>query len=443
MFRNLEKISDNRDILHKRFQTSQTPHHFNQNTQQADGKLDQQLTPKQADANAFSPDGRHQAEKFGVETRADDFKQAQQLPICISNHATCPEIAFQNMPRQKSSTTNTDCTRTDQDCDTAELVSKSEFSNRRTKSPRERLIAQNSRPVDNENRPGNLMDEQSQSQLTSGNGAEIIYCPSSDVPASATEQMSKSSISSDTQNVNRPDGGIDPRTRSQAKQHAHELWQRDPDTAMGRESPKAKVSITVNIPTCTAGSLTSTTNILTRACTTCKQKSAHKLSPYAQPFIPSHAPAKTTHISNENSSETALTRAAATSVNQHGEQSSTIVHTDVDDTTGAQQHSARDNHSIETCTDETTNENENAAFTDVRTTQVDHSTSTSVFANPSMSSGLNDNATPMQRDIKSINGKRIIKQAWYKICFNDGEQPQWIKAQELPTHLLIEYNAKK
>jgi hypothetical protein len=442
----LRRISDNHDILHKRFQTSQTPHHFHQNTRQADGKLDHHLTSRQADANAFSQDGRNQAEKSGVETRADDSKQTQQLPICVSNHATCPETALQNMPQQKCSMTNTDCTRTDQNCDTAELVSESEFANRRAKSPRERLNAQNSRPVDDENRPGTLMDERSQSQLTSGNEAEIIYCQSSDVPASATEQMSKSSISSDTRNVNRSNRGIDSQTRPQAKQHAHELWQRDPVTAMGRESPKAKVSITVNIPTCTAGSLTSTTNTSTRACTTRKQKSAHKLSPYAQPFIPSYAPAETIHVFNENSSETVLTRATATSstVNQYGEQSSTIVHTDVDDTTSAQQHSARDNQSIETCADETTIENENAAFTDFRTIQVDHSTSTSVFANPSMSSCSNDNATPMQREVKSINGKRIIKrQAWYKIYFNDSEQPQWIKAQELPTHLLIEYNAKK
>jgi hypothetical protein len=50
----------------------------------------------------------------------------------------------------------------------------------------------------------------------------------------------------------------------------------------------------------------------------------------------------------------------------------------------------------------------------------------------------------MQREIKSINGKRIIKrQVRYKIYFNDREQPQWIKAQELPIYLLIEYNAKK
>jgi hypothetical protein len=68
----------------------------------------------------------------------------QQLPICISNHATCPEIALQNMLRQKSSMTNTDCTRTDQDRETAELVSKPETANinkRSAKSPCERLIA--------------------------------------------------------------------------------------------------------------------------------------------------------------------------------------------------------------------------------------------------------------------------------------------------------------
>jgi hypothetical protein len=119
----LRRISDNRDILHKRFQTSQTPHHFNQNTEQADGELDELLTSRQADANAFSPDGKSQAEKSGVETRADDSRQmyavashgTQQLPICINNHATCPEISLQNMPRQKSSMTNTDCNRTDHD----------------------------------------------------------------------------------------------------------------------------------------------------------------------------------------------------------------------------------------------------------------------------------------------------------------------------------------
>jgi hypothetical protein len=72
----------------------------------------------------------------------------------------------------------------------------------------------------------------------------------------------------------------------------------------------------VNLPTCTADSLTSTTNTLTHACTANKQMSTHKLSPYAK-----------------------------------------------------------------------------------------------------------------------LNGKRIIKRS--------AAQPQWIKAQELPTHLLIEYNAKK
>jgi hypothetical protein len=48
------------------------------------------------------------------------------------------------------------------------------------------------------------------------------------------------------------------------------------------------------------------------------------------------------------------------------------------------------------------------------------------------------------RDIKSINGKRVIqKQAWYKVYFNDNKEPQWVKAQELPTQVLLDYNAKK
>jgi hypothetical protein len=58
--------------------------------------------------------------------------------------------------------TNTDCTRRDQDRETAELVSKPEtanINNRRAKSPRERLIAKNSRTADNENRPGNLVHD--------------------------------------------------------------------------------------------------------------------------------------------------------------------------------------------------------------------------------------------------------------------------------------------
>jgi hypothetical protein len=50
----------------------------------------------------------------------------------------------------------------------------------------------------------------------------------------------------------------------------------------------------VNLPTCTADSLTSTTNTLTHACTANKQMSTHKLSPYAKLFIPRHAPAETT-----------------------------------------------------------------------------------------------------------------------------------------------------
>jgi hypothetical protein len=60
---------------------------------------------------------------------------------------------------------------------------------------------------------------------------------------------------------------------------------------------------------------------------------------------------------------------------------------------------------------------------------------------------LSQQITPQQRRMKNIKdtkGKRIVKrQAFYKVYFENDNEPHWLPAQELPVQLLLDYNVEK
>jgi hypothetical protein len=217
---------------------------------------------------------------------------------------------------------------------------------------------------------------------------------------------------------------------------------------MSDEDLNIAVPSSVNLPINTAGSSTSTTTTLTAACTSSKPSKTHVLSPYAQTFVPAGTSRTSTKVTNSithtSENQVLLTTAAsaAPDVPQQGDSvNQSLTHMDRQCAPTTQQLDGRGSKSEITCADVTKVDMENIASPNEIAEQ---SVTVDKAAQPMTSSQIDKNERQTLQGIKSINGKRVIqKQAWYKVYFNDSKQPQWMKAQDLPTQLLIDYNAKK
>ena len=378
----LRKVSDNRDILQKRFQTFPHSKQPNQETQSAAVEGDERPTSRQTDSDTAVAQGhRHDVDRSHatiiVEGPGQKEAVSAQTSRSISDRATSRNYSLQNIPDNRPILARTDGTRTRQAYKTVDLSRQPETAN--------------------------IEDRRSEQPETAG-GHKSSYRPTNDDNA-------RSDLS-----------------------------------AMRSEDCRTAVSSSVNISVYTTGSSTSTTTTLTPACASSRQMSTHTLSPYARPFVPTHTSIDTTNSYNSGTTELTGTAPSSSAVAQQNTLiNQPIVHTEIRCTPSTQAQNVRVNRSAVTYADRAKALSGNAASQNCSETQhADQADLQNLQQHSTRSIKQNNSERQTTRDIKSINGKRVIqKQAWYKVYFNDSKEPQWVKAQDLPTQLLLDYNAKK
>jgi hypothetical protein len=280
-----------------------------------------------------------------------------------------------------------------------------------------------------------MVSNPSQPQLTSTGGTAETSC----------QQILTRTLS--TVPVARPSGrrcaaDIKSSTGQQTTQATHQPGPTYQLQSMSGEDLNIAVPSSVNFPINTAGSSTSTTTTFTAAGTSSKPSKTHVLSPYAQIFSPAGTSRTSTEVTNPitHTSENQVA-SAAPDVTQQGESvNQSLTRMDRQCTPTRQQLDGRGSTSEGTDADAKINSENIASPGEIPKQPV----AVDKAAQPMTSSQRDRNERQTLEGIKSINGKRVIqKQAWYKVYFNDSKQPQWMKAQDLPTQLLIDYNAKK